>query len=390
MAGTASQSVTIIADDLTGACDTGCLFAGAGPVGVVAEPDLATSDRPVITVDTESRILPPDAAGSVVRATAERLRKRLASGYVFKKIDSTMRGSVGPELSALLAHGFSGALVCPAFPAHRRIVRDGRLLVDSVPVHESPIGRDPAFHAATSEIAGLLAGVSPVVRLGLDDVRAGREKIAHLLEKHRGAVVAADAETDADLVGLAEAALTVSRTLVAGSAGLGRALSRALGGGVPVVPLPHGHAWLVVIGSLHPTSRAHVDGAALSVPVVVAGSQGHTDSAAAVAALASGRPAIVASVTTPVAREDILRSLAQTATEILEGAAPDLVAVTGGDTAYALIRAHGPRRFDLVGAPADGLALGRLVLRGGREISLLTKAGGFRSTVFDALLGGTS
>jgi len=112
--------------------------------------------------------------------------------------------------------------------------------------------------------------------------------------------------------------------------------------------------------------------------------------APAIAALASGRPAVVASVTTPVSREDILRSLAQTATEILEAAAPDLVAVTGGDTAYALIRALGPRRFDLVGAPADGLALGRLVLRGGREISLLTKAGGFRSTVFDALLGGTS
>jgi uncharacterized protein YgbK (DUF1537 family) len=390
MAATASQVVTIVADDLTGACDTGCLFAGAGPVGVIAEPDLSSSDRAVITVDTESRVLLPDAAGAAVRASAERLRKRLATGHVFKKIDSTMRGSVGVELAALLEHGFSGALVCPAFPAQRRVVRDGRLLVDSVPVHESPIARDPAFHAASSDMVSLLAGVRPIARLGLEEVRAGREKVAHRLEQHRGAVVAADAETDADLAGLAEAALTVPRTLVAGSAGLGRALSRALGGGVPVVPLPHGRAWLVVIGTLHPTSRAYVDEAALSVPVVVAGSQGHTDSAPAIAALASGRPAVVASVTTPASREAILQSLAQTATEILEAAAPDLVAVTGGDTAYALIRALGARRFDLVGAPADGLALGRLVLRSGREISLLTKAGGFRSTVFDALLGGTA
>jgi uncharacterized protein YgbK (DUF1537 family) len=301
-----------------------------------------------------------------------------------------MRGSVGPEVAALLEHGFAGALVCPAFPAQRRVVRDGRLLVDSVPVHESPIGGDPAFHAATSDMAGLLAGVSPVVRLGLEEVRAGREKVAHRLNQHRGSVVAADAETDADLVGLAEAALAVPRTLIVGSAGLGRALSRALGGGVPIVPLPHGRGWLIVVGSRHPTSRAYVHEAALSVPVIVAGSQSHTDPAAAIAALASGRPAIVASVTTPVSREDLLRSLAQTASEILERAAPDLVAVTGGDTAYAVIRALGPRRFDLVGAPADGLALGRLVLRSGREISLVTKAGGFRSTVFDALLGATS
>jgi len=68
----------------------------------------------------------------------------------------------------------------------------------------------------------------------------------------------------------------------------------------------------------------------------------------------------------------------------------DIVLMPLIGTSDALIRALGPRRFDLVGAPADGLALGRLVLRGGREISLLTKAGGFRSTVFDALLGGTS
>jgi uncharacterized protein YgbK (DUF1537 family) len=390
MAGTASQVVTIIADDLAGACDTGCLFAGAGPVGVLAEPDLTSTDRPVITVDTETRGLSAEAAGAAVRASAGRLRERIATGRVFKKIDSTMRGSVGPEVAALLEHGFAGALVCPAFPAQRRVVRDGRLLVDSVPVHESPIGGDPAFHAATSDMAGLLAGVSPVVRLGLEEVRAGREKVAHRLNQHRGSVVAADAETDADLVGLAEAALAVPRTLIVGSAGLGRALSRALGGGVPIVPLPHGRGWLIVVGSRHPTSRAYVHEAALSVPVIVAGSQSHTDPAAAIAALASGRPAIVASVTTPVSREDLLRSLAQTASEILERAAPDLVAVTGGDTAYAVIRALGPRRFDLVGAPADGLALGRLVLRSGREISLVTKAGGFRSTVFDALLGATS
>ena len=78
MAASASQVVTIVADDLTGACDTGCLFAGAGPVGVIAEPDLSSSDRPVITIDTESRMLPPEAAGAAVRASAQRLRQRLA------------------------------------------------------------------------------------------------------------------------------------------------------------------------------------------------------------------------------------------------------------------------------------------------------------------------
>lgn len=389
--------VTIIADDLTGACDTGCLFAGAGPVGVLAAPALTVAGSsaltPVITVDTESRALSPREAAAALHAAARPLGERLAAGPVLKKIDSTLRGAVGAELTALLEHGppFTGALVCPAFPAQRRVVRHGRLLVDSVPVHESAIARDPAFRAARSEMTALLAGGAPVVPLGLDDVRAGVEKVAHVLERHRGALVAADAETDADLATLAEAALAVPGTLIAGSAGLGRALSRALGCAAPAVVLPAGRARLVVVGSLHPASRAQLDALlAAGVPLVTADARGHADPAPAVAALAAGRVAVVASTTTPADREAVARHLAAAAARILERATPDLVAVTGGDTAYALIHALHPRRFDLAGAPADGLALGRLVLDDVRSLALLTKAGGFgEADLLTALLGGS-
>jgi uncharacterized protein YgbK (DUF1537 family) len=380
MAATASQVVTIIADDLTGACDTGCLFAGPGPVAVLAAPALTLADTSIISVDTESRALPPREAAARIHAAARGLGERLIAGRVFKKIDSTLRGAVGVELTALLEHGphFTGALVCPAFPAQRRVVRHGRLLVDSVPVHESAIARDPAFRAAASEVAALLAGGAPVVTLGLDDIRAGAEKVAHLLERHHGALVAADGETDEDLATLAEAALAVPGTLIAGSAGLGRALSRALGCEAPAVALPPGRARLVIVGSLHPASRAQLDTLlAAGVPLVSADAEGHGDPAPAVAALAAGRGALVASATAPADREAVARHLAAAAARILERATPDLVAVTGGDTAYALIRALRPRRFDLAGAPADGLALGLLVHEDGRSLSLLTKAGGF-------------
>jgi len=399
MAATASQVVTIIADDLTGACDTGCLFAGPGPVGVLAGPALTGADSstatPVIAIDTESRALRWREAAAAIHAAAESLGGRLAGGRVFKKIDSTLRGAAGVELTALLEHGppFTGALVCPAFPAQRRTVRQGRLLVDSVPVHESAIARDPAFHGATAEVTALLAGGAPVVTLGLDDVRAGAEKVAHLLERHRGALVAADAETDDDLAALAEAALAAPGTLIAGSAGLGRALSRALGYEAPAVALPPGRARLVIVGSLHPASRAQLDALlAAGVPLVTADARGHSDPAPAVAALAAGRGAVVASTAAPADREAIARHLADAAARILERATPDLVAVTGGDTAYALLRALRPRRFDLAGAPADGLALGRLVLRDEtRSLALLTKAGGFGAAdLLAAILGETS
>ncbi|HKX04877.1 MAG TPA: nucleotide-binding domain containing protein, partial [Methylomirabilota bacterium] len=66
------------------------------------------------------------------------------------------------------------------------------------------------------------------------------------------------------------------------------------------------------------------------------------------------------------------------------------LAVTGGETAHALIQALRPQRFELLGAPGPGLALGRLALAGSRVLPVLTKAGGFGgSDLFTTLLGGT-
>ena len=390
--------VTILADDLTGACDTGCLFAGAGPVGVTVGPFLAADDRAALAVDTGSRALAPRTAAEAVHAAARALGGRLAAGVTFKKIDSTMRGAVAAELDALLEHGppFTGALVCPAFPAQRRVVRHGRLLVDGAPLHESPVARDPAFRGHSADLAALLDGPRPVVSLGLDDVRAGHEKIAHVLEQHRGALVAADAETDADLASLAAAALAVPGTLAAGAAGLGRALAVALGLAAPPAPLPAGAAHLVVVGSLHPASRAQVGALTRrGVAVITVGDAGG-DAAPAIEALRRGRPAVVTSATgtisdEPGAREAMARRLARTTARVVEGARPELLAVTGGETARALLETLRPRRFDLLGAPADGLALGTLAFAAGDPLPLLTKAGGFGGPdLFTTLLGGTS
>ena len=230
-----------------------------------------------------------------------------------------------------------------------------------------------------------------MVALALDDVRAGREKIAHVLEQHPGAVVAADAETDDDLASLAQAALSVPGTLAVGSAGLGRAVSHALGLHGPAVALPAGPARLVVVGSLHPASRAQLEAlGSAGVAVVTVDALGHGDLAPAIAALERGRAAVVASTATPAPRETMTGHLARTAARILDRAPADLVAVTGGATAYALIQALRPRHFELLGAPAAGLALGRLALEDGLVLPLLTKAGGFGGPdLFTTLLGGT-
>ncbi len=377
------MTLTLVADDLSGACDAGALFAGPGPVAV--HPDWARLDgaRPVVAVDTDSRAAAPDEARRRVAAAARALGPRLR-GRLFKKVDSTLRGHVGPELDALLtAAGRRRALLAPAFPAQARAVVAGRLLVGGVPVHDTAIGKDPAFPRPTSAVADLVAAglAGAVTRLDLETVRRGGAAVRQALAGAAGRLVAADAETDDDLDALAAAA-DDPEVILAGSAGLARAVARrlALLGEPP--PLPEGRAWLVLAGSRHPVTRAQVGAlAAAGTDVRAVTPDGPSALGGLARAIGEGRPAVLAApqagADDPRARADVAAALARAAVTLLGRCRPDLVVVTGGDTARALARAIGAARIDVIGAPRPGLALGEAARPAGPALWLLTKAGGF-------------
>jgi uncharacterized protein YgbK (DUF1537 family) len=380
---------TLIADDLTGACDAGALFCGRGRVGVFFDGQAPGPEWEVAVIDSESRALPAPEAARAVHDAAQRLGPRLRSGLVLKKIDSTLRGAVGAELEALLdVTGRRAALVCPAFPAQGRTVVHGILRVGGVPAHESPIARDPNYPAPLSDVAEILRlGLRrPVRHMPLAEVRAGRAALTHAIEAATGAVLAADAETDADRDSLAAASM-----LLAGSAGLARAAASAMAYAGGAVPLPEGRAWLIVAGSQHAASRsqtAALRAAGVARVTVEAGTV--PDVLSLIATLRSGRPALIESSEAPDSRSAMAARLGQAAAAVLAATRPDLVAVTGGETARALLRALGATRLELVGAPSSGLALGDAVVNGMSTLPLLTKAGGFGAPdLFLALLKGT-
>ncbi|MDR1060470.1 MAG: four-carbon acid sugar kinase family protein [Clostridiales bacterium] len=98
--------LVVIADDLTGALDTGAQFAKQGVATFVAgraEPDFSAADPScaVIAVNAESRHLPAREAAERVRRI---VRDAMAHGArrFYKKTDSGLRGNVGAELAALI------------------------------------------------------------------------------------------------------------------------------------------------------------------------------------------------------------------------------------------------------------------------------------------------
>lgn len=359
------MTLTILADDLTGACDTGTLFAGPGPVPVTVWPSLPV-DGGVRVVDTETRRASRDEAAARVRAAAS------AADRYFKKIDSTLRGHVGLELDALLGVlDAPGAVVCPAFPAQGRVVVDRTLLIDGVPLSETTLARDPEFPAgargpSASNVIELLRPSldRPLAWLPLDQLRASPAAVAARLRRLAGMVVVVDAETDGDLDALVAAVSALERPpLLAGSAGLARALATHLGLRGKPPALPSGR-WLVVVGSRHPAARRQLE-----------------------AARQAGIATLATSDIEEPDRARVAVELAKEAARRLGGEAFDLVVVTGGETAVALYRALRAERIDLVGAPAPGLALGYLRAPAYPALALLTKAGGFGDADLFVILG---
>jgi len=261
-----------------------------------------------------------------------------------------------------------------------RTVVHGLLSVHGVPVHRSPIGSDPDYRAATSDLVEILSGRStlPVSLLPLKEVRGAAEDLARAARERRGLVVA-DAETDADLGALARAALGRSDLVLAGSAGLAQAVAVAWGRAGSAPALPASGPRLVVAGSRHPATRAQiaaVERAGMAGVRVERG--GSADIRRVVDRLREGAAALIASSDAfDGPRNEVATRLAAVASAVLAEVSPALLVLTGGDTALAVLRALGARRLELDGAPASGLALGRRVRDGRPALTVLTKAGGF-------------
>ena len=146
----------LVADDLTGAGDSAAGFAEQG-WRVVLSLQLGRRIRPpvdrptVLAVSTTSRAASEDAAAAL---TAEAVEDVLETGAerLYLKIDSTVRGSVAGQIDGALAvwsqrYPEACAVICPAFPAQRRTVAGGQVLVNGVPVGEIA-GRDRPGHPA--------------------------------------------------------------------------------------------------------------------------------------------------------------------------------------------------------------------------------------------------
>ncbi len=375
--------------------DTGVGLTQAGLSAVITFSSQAQDSSDAMIATTDSRAESAREAYRRVKLVAERFR----SYYIYKKIDSTLRGNVAAELQALLdvTHA-SHAIVCPAFPASKRTVVNGQLLVDGVPVHQTSLSRDPVSPVKHSDIAELLRAGSGVSthNLKLEEVERGAEQLATRIRECDRRAIVIDATEDRHLRCIADALAIVGESCMpCGSAGLGAQIPLAFGysyHGRSVPPAPSGPA-LLAVGSRNEVSVRQLQRAIdhLRPPLVKieprefrtrTGREPRINQIAAeVASLLAEHPAVA-----------VTSSLSDYATQLRRTMAPILGAIvlrvldkgrlsglflSGGDVARAVCGDESIQGLRILGDLQPGVIVGEVTGAHYEGLRVITKAGGF-------------
>ena len=382
--------ILIVADVLSGAADCGIACAVQGLDTLIALDETAIeADADVLALDANTRIMtPPEAAVETARLVDEYARE--GRPVLFKKFDSTLRGHIGVELAAALkawrslANRSSAiAVVAPAFPATGRTTIGGRQWLDGVQM-------EPDLPAML-EGAGLRTS-----RVGLRVVRSGG--LPAFLQTNADASTAfvCDAQTDADLRLIGEAAASLrERAVWAGSAGLARCLPAALTVRTsrPRAALPPARKGpvLVVVGSLAPLSRkqAEVLAATNEIAVVTVRPQGllagpgaqewREDHDLLARALADERDVLTVLGAEERVKEDMAPHLCNALARILATCRAGIGALvlTGGETARGVLTAFGVRFLVPIRELEPGVPLTLASTENRERFPVITKAGAF-------------
>jgi D-threonate/D-erythronate kinase len=354
----------VVADDLSGACDTGVMFAQRGlrtVVGLQQAPDV---DAEVLVVSTNSRRLSSEDAALRVDHICSRIGAG-ETGLIFKKIDSAARGNISSECGAMLraTHADFG-VVAPALPAQGRLVKDGQLLL-----------RDIAGSSTVDLRAVFESDGTSLQVIGESSCREELQRYFARAHRSGATYVLCDATSDDRLQLIAEAIMnSASRPLWIGSSGLAHQAAKFIGGNVAAkIPTFSGGKTLICCGSDHPVTQIQLTHLRRAVPVINL----HAD-------LVQGR--------------DIEAALVESDFAVLELAMKEVrfgrlswqlraavecgvrhILMMGGDTAELICTACETSYLILEGEVASGVAVA--IAKGGvlDGVRIATKSGGFGS-----------
>ena len=221
----------IIADDLTGANDTGVQFSKKGYntiVSILGESGniIISHETNVLVIDTETREIDAKTACRRLRNVLKKLNFN-DKDIFYKKVDSTLRGCIGAELEEMM--NFLKKDICiftPTFPSHQRITIGGYLIVNGKPLGLNKYYSGDLKAGEASFIPFLLKQQTslPIARIDFIDVTKGQEVIFKKLNElyqEGNKIIIVDATEEVHLKDIFNSIIKFEGSvLYAGSAGL--------------------------------------------------------------------------------------------------------------------------------------------------------------------------
>ena len=418
------MKLAIIADDLTGANDSGVQLARHGlKTTVLFDMDeTSVKSYEAVVFDTDSRSINRQEAYEKVKQAATFL-KNAGFKNIFKKLDSTMRGNIGAEIDAVydvLKPDF--VMIAPGYPKNNRTILESTHYLKGVPLAETEISKDPKTPVTISYLPELLQEQTnhTIGTLTVGDLAQGGEFVREKMNKYfenEIFYIIVDSTEENHLKQILDYSkkLPYQFTWI-GSAGIANYLPEHYA--IPTRPAKFSISKnttpiLTVVGSVNKNSRAQLKilvekTAVYAIPFesykAIADAPERQDEVMkvyneAVEKARAGQDVVIYST---AAKEDIekawatgeargmnhteisneiVKAMGEVCSVLLEEGHFQGISMTGGDTAKQICVSWNVKGFELLEELEIGVPISRFL--GIDDIYVVTKAGGFGSdTVF--------
>lgn len=267
---TERSKILIVADDFTGSNDTvaqfckkklKCMVSTGGDTSKLLE------QCDVLVIDTESRFDDRDTAYRKAFEAGKSIKGRNISLF-YKKIDSTLRGNPGAEISGLMdSLEIKHAIIAPALPVYGRVTIDGNVYVNNMLLEKTEFASDPVSPVKSSYIPEIISSQTDKKTgvIKYPEVLKGKENLADRIEElfSKGVnIVVIDAKEMSDLDTIASAITALDEKIIyAGCSGLAGYLAEY------TTPEVEKKINIVIAGSASEVTRRQLNFASEKLPV---------------------------------------------------------------------------------------------------------------------------
>lgn len=148
--------IAVIADDFTGAAEVGGIGLRHGLRVMIETRVEEVGDVDLLIIATNSRAMDKKEAAEEIAAITRKLLK-LKPEFIFKKLDSVLRGNVATELFAQMqASKKDLGVIIAGNPYFKRLIHNGIYYIDGVPLAETSFGNDPEYSINSSNVTEII------------------------------------------------------------------------------------------------------------------------------------------------------------------------------------------------------------------------------------------